>query len=230
MELIRSSVGRKLVMGITGLMLVGFIIGHLLGNTTIFCGPDGVNAYAEKLRSLGPLLWLVRGVLLATVVLHIVIGIQLTLENQAARPTSYRVKRHQRAGFAGRTMIYTGLITLVFVVYHLLHFTFQVTHPEISSHSNLDALDRPDVFLMVVRSFESVSITIVYVVAMIAILLHISHGMQSMLQTFGLTTPELLPRLERLSTVVAIIVQIGFIFIPISIILGLVGAAMGGSS
>jgi len=230
MELIRSSVGRKLVMAVTGLMLVGFITGHLVGNTTIFFGPEGINAYAEKLQSLGPLLWLVRGVLLAAVVLHILIGIQLTLENRAARPASYRLKRHRRADISGRTMIYTGLATLVFIVYHLLHFTFQVTDPAIASHANLDALGRPDVFLMVVQSFQHVSVSVVYVVAMVVVLLHISHGIQSVLQTFGLTTPTLLPRFERLSTAIAVIIQVGFIFIPISIVLGLVRAAMGGSS
>jgi succinate dehydrogenase / fumarate reductase cytochrome b subunit len=230
MELIRSSVGRKLLMAVTGLMLVGFIVGHLVGNTTIFVGPDGINAYAEKLQSLGPLLWLVRAVLLAVVGLHIVLGIQLTLENRAARPDSYRLKRHRRADLSGRTMIYTGLATLVFIVYHLLHFTFQVTGPGSGSHTLVDAAGRPDVYLMVVRSFEHASITIVYVVAMLVVLLHISHGIQSLLQTFGLTTPTLLPRLERLSTVIAIVIQVGFICIPVSIVLGLVGAAMGGSS
>lgn len=212
-------------MAATGLMLVGFVVGHLLGNTTVFVGADAMNSYAQKLRDLGPLLWLVRGGLLAVVSVHIFFGIQLTLENTGARPESYKSKRHQRASLAGRTMVYTGLLILLFVVYHLLHFTFQVTNPETSAHANLDATGRPDVYLMVTSSFEQISVALIYVVAMLAVLFHLSHGLHSLLQTFGLTTPAALPRLERLSTVIAVVVQVGFILIPVTILLKLIGGA-----
>ncbi len=226
MQLIESAVGRKIVMAITGLILVGFIVVHMLGNTTIFFGPDGINAYAKHLRDLSFLLWPARAVLLATFLIHIYFGITLTLENRAARPEKYKRQKMIRSSLGGRTAIWSGLLVLAFVVYHLLHFTFQVTNPEISAHHGLalDAMGRPDIFTMVVSSFQIVPIALVYIAAMVALLFHVSHGIQSLVQTLGINTDRTLPYMEKFSTVAAVVVQIGFIAIPVSVLVKLIGS------
>ena len=225
MQLIESTVGRKIVMAVTGLMLVGFIVAHLLGNSTIFFGPNGINAYAKHLKDLSFLLWPARAVLLAVFLTHIYFGITLTLENRAARPEKYKRQKTVRTSFGARTMIWTGLAVLAFVVYHLLHFTFQVTNPQISAHHlPLDAMGRLDIFTMVVLSFQIVSIALVYIAAMVALLFHISHGIQSMAQTLGINTDRTLPYMERFGTIAAYVLQIGFIAIPVSVLAKLIGS------
>lgn len=218
----QSSVGRKILMAVTGLVLLGFVIVHLLGNTSVFVGPDGINAYAEKLHSLGPVVWIFRLVMLAAFALHIIFGIQLTLENRAAKPETYSVAKRQRATFASSTMIVSGLVLLAFVIYHLLHFTVQVTDPAIAAKANLDALGRPDVYLMVVKGFQKVFVTLIYVVSMAFLFLHLSHGAQSFVQTFGLTNANTLPTVNLGGKALAAVLLLGYIAIPLLIIVGFV--------
>ena len=118
-----------MIVAITGIILILFVIGHLLGNLQIFIGPDWINGYSEHLRDLGPLLWLIRISLLATVIIHIYVTIQLAIENRRARPDAYIDKRYVKATFASRHMVTSGLIVLAFIVYHLAHFTVRVTDP-----------------------------------------------------------------------------------------------------
>jgi len=223
MQMLQSSIGRKLVMAATGLCLVGFVLVHLLGNSSIFIGADGINAYAEHLHSLGPLVWVFRIVLLGLFGLHIFFGIQLTLENRAARPCCYNVMSNIRTSFGAETMIYTGLVILAFVVYHLLQFTMHVTNPEISvGVLPMDALGRNDVFTMVVLNFQKFFVSAVYAGAMVALLLHLSHAVQSLFQTFGLLNGNTLPVMEKISRAAAIVIFVGFVSIPVSILLGLI--------
>ncbi|MEA3464642.1 MAG: succinate dehydrogenase cytochrome b subunit [Thermodesulfobacteriota bacterium] len=223
MQMLQSSIGRKLVMAATGMCLVGFVIVHLLGNSSIFVGADGINAYAEHLHALGPIVWIFRAVLLGLFGLHIFMGIQLTLENRAARPIDYNQKKNIRTSFGAETMIYTGLAIAAFAVYHLFHFTMHVTNPEISaSVLPLDAVGRSDVFSMMVLSFQKFFISAVYIGAMVTLLLHLSHGVQSLFQTFGLLNGNTLPIMEKVARAAAIVVFVGFISIPVSILLGLI--------
>jgi len=185
MHLLTSTVGRKILMAVTGLMLVGFITVHLLGNLSVFAGSEAINIYAEKLHSLGPIVWIFRLVMLILFAVHITFGIQLTMENSAATPEEYAIQTYQKTTFSARTMIYTGLILLAFVLYHLLHFTVQVIHTDAVSAYQTLVNGRPDVFSMVGKSFQSAFISIVYIIAMAALFLHISHGMQSFVQTLG---------------------------------------------
>ncbi len=223
MQLTQSTVGRKIVMAVTGLILISFVLVHLLGNTSVFVGPDGINAYAKGLHDLGPIVWIFRLVMLATFGLHIIFGIQLTLENRAATPSSYAVKKLSRANFASESMIISGLVLLAFVVYHILHFTMHVTNPEISaSQLPVDALSRPDVFSMVVLSFQKFIVSLVYVASMVFLFLHVSHGFQSFLQTFGLNNGPSLPVVGKVSKGVALVLLFGYISIPILIIAGIV--------
>jgi succinate dehydrogenase / fumarate reductase cytochrome b subunit len=217
MRLFSDSIGRKVVMAVTGLLMVLFVVGHLLGNLSIFAGPDGLNAYAAKLHELAPLVWGTRLVMAASVVLHLYLAIQITLENSAAKPDKYAVSTSLRATFASKTMIWTGVILGAFVVYHLLQFTFRVT-PDVVV--GFDSLDRFDVFTMVVTSLERFAIGALYIVAMVSLFLHLSHGIQSAFQTLGLSNAMLLPRYGVAGKVVSGIFLVGFGAIPVVILVG----------
>ena len=221
MRFLQSMVGRKIVMAISGLMMVLFVVAHLLGNTSILAGPNGINAYAMKLHELFPLVWTYRLVMVVLFSLHVFYGIQLTLENDRARPQGYAVKKSLSATFAGKNMIWTGSIIGLFLIYHLLHFTLQVTNPGISAGRNLDAAGRPDVFHMVVLSFQRSLVSFIYIGAMIALGLHLIHGIQSFFQTLGLNNDRTLPVIIKSGTFAAVIILLGYIAIPLVIMIGI---------
>lgn len=217
MRLLSSTVGRKAVMGVTGLAMVGFVLVHLLGNTTIFSGPDGINTYSAKLHGLGPFVWVFRLFLAAMLALHVVFGTLLTLENRAANPGKYAVKKMLKATFAGETMIWTGCLLLSFLVYHLLQFTVRVT-PDIIPEAV--AVKPGNVFAMVVASFRITAISLVYVAAMVALFLHLSHGIQSIFQSVGLNNDKTRPQFEACGTLVSTLLLLGFCSIPVLILAG----------
>ncbi len=219
MHLLQSTVGRKILMAVTGLLLVGFITMHLLGNLSVFAGPDGINAYAEHLHSLGPLVWVFRLIMLVLFVVHITLGIQLSLENRTATPTNYAIKNRLKTTFSSESMLYTGLILLAFLIYHLLHFTVQITNPELSAnHLPLDAAMRPDVFTMVVLSFQKVFISLVYIVGMIALFLHLTHGLSSFVQTFGWNNGPSQEKVTLGSKLVAVGFLLAYVAIPVFVL------------
>ncbi len=154
----RSSIGKKFIVAVTGVILIGFIVGHLLGNLQIFFGPEYINSYAEKLRALGVLLWVIRVLLLVTVVLHIYFTVRLALDNRRARPTAYAKKEHVKATFASRSMTLSGLIVLAFIVYHLAHFTVRVADPRFAL-LKADPLNRYDIYSMMVYGFQNVIVS-----------------------------------------------------------------------
>jgi succinate dehydrogenase / fumarate reductase cytochrome b subunit len=214
-----STVGRKLLMTITGQLMVIFVIVHVLGNSTIYV--NWLNAYATDLHAFPPVLWLIRLMMIASVLLHIYLGIVLTLENRASKPQAYAVTHSISATFAGRNMIWTGSLIFFFLMYHLLQFTFQVTDPSIAAVRNLDAAGRPDVLSMVVRSFQHTGIAFIYVVSMAALLLHLTHGIQSSFQTWGLNNDKSLPILIKAGTITAVVLFLGYIAIPVVIVAGI---------
>ncbi|PLX84089.1 MAG: succinate dehydrogenase/fumarate reductase cytochrome b subunit [Desulfuromonas sp.] len=219
MHLITSTVGRKLLMAVSGLMLVGFITVHLMGNLSVFAGADAINIYAEKLHSLGPLVWVFRLAMLGLFAVHIGFGIQLSMENRRANPESYAIKQKLKTTFAAESMLYTGLVLLAFLIYHLLHFTVQITNPEISAHQlPLDAAMRLDVFSMVVMSFQKVFIALVYIVAMCALFLHLSHGLSSWVQTLGWNNGESQDKVVLIGRLVAVVFGLAYIAIPFLIL------------
>jgi len=215
MQILKSVIGRKVFMAITGQCMVLFAVVHMLGNSSIFVGPDGINAYAKHLHDLGPLVWLFRAGLFAFVAIHIVYGIQLTLENSAANPTAYAVKKQLKATFASSTMIWTGLLICAFIIYHILHFTARVTPGVVQG---VDALGRFDVFTMVVSAFKNGGIAFVYVAAMCALFFHLSHGIQSFFQTMGWNTDKTQGPISTIGKAVAFILLAGYAVIPISIL------------
>lgn len=218
MRLFSDSIGRKAVMAVTGLLMVLFLVGHLLGNLTIFRGADGINAYAEGLHKLQPVVWGNRIVMGLAVVLHVILAITVTLENWAAKPTKYAVSKPLKATFASKNMIWTGLVIGAFVVYHLLHFTVRVT-PGVTLGE--DALGRFDVFAMVRDAFVAAPIAIVYVVAMLGVFFHLTHGIQSLFQTSGLTNAVMLPRYGIAGKLLSAIFLIGLGSIPVVFLVGI---------
>jgi succinate dehydrogenase / fumarate reductase cytochrome b subunit len=202
-------------MAITGQCMVLFAVVHMLGNSSIFVGPDGINAYAKHLHDLGPLVWVFRAGLFAFAAVHVTYGIQLTLENNAANPDAYAVKKQIKATFASSTMIWTGVIIALFIVFHLLHFTAR-TIPGVVQ--GVDALGRYDVFTMVVSAFKSGGISLVYVIAMAALFLHLSHGIQSFFQTMGWNTDRTQCAISAIGKTVAFILLAGYAVIPLSIL------------
>lgn len=216
MESLHGPVGRKLVVAVTGLLMVLFVIAHMLGNMTIFAAQ--INSYAEHLRRLPLLLWGYRAIMAAALLLHVILGIRLTVENLASTSGNYVITRHRSVTFAGETMIWSGLLLLVFIVYHLLHFTFRVTNPGISN--SFDSLGRPDVGRMVILSFQQGAIAVVYLASMVLLYLHLSHGIQSLMQSVGLNGDKSLPTVRRAGTVISFILFAGFVAVPLFVIFG----------
>ena len=220
MQLTQSSVGRKIIMAVTGFVLVAFVCVHLLGNSSVFIGANAINAYAQKLHSLGPFVWVFRLVMLAAFAIHIIFGIQLTLENRAATPDRNVQIKRLKTGFGAETMIVSGLVMLAFVIYHLLHFTVRVTNPEI--YVPLGDHGMVDVYVMVVKGFHSARPVIIYLVGMSFLFLHVSHGFQSLFQTIGLSNDKSLPVMETISKLVGVVLLVGYISIPLLVVFGLI--------
>ncbi|MEW5700980.1 MAG: succinate dehydrogenase cytochrome b subunit [Candidatus Zixiibacteriota bacterium] len=222
----KTSIGLKLIVAVTGVLLYLFVIGHMIGNLQVYLGPNALNTYAEKLRALPPLLWTVRIGLLVIAVVHITLTITLAFQNRAARPIRYVRKEAVEASVSSRTMVYSGLALLGFVVYHLLHLTWKLTNPQYASLR--DAHDRPDVYAMVVLGFQNPVASVIYIAAMIVLGFHFTHAFSSFFQTVGWSTPRTRPTLERVALILAAIIVVGNISIPLSILLGVVHLPTGG--
>ena len=220
----RSSVGKKMIVAVTGIILILFVIGHLLGNLQIFLGPDWVNGYAQHLRDLGPLLWVIRLFLLAAVVVHIYVTIQLAIENRRARPQAYVDREYVKATFASRHMVMSGLIVLAFIIYHIAHFTVRVTDPRFGL-LKADPLGHYDVYSMMVYGFQNYYVSGFYLLGLFLLALHLSHGSSSFFQSLGFNDKKLTPRLASASRIFAWLLFIGYTSIPVAILTGVVKPA-----
>jgi len=204
---------------LTGILLVLFVTGHLLGNFTFFFGPDAINAYAKNLHSLGPLLWLIRAGLLAVLVTHIAFTVLLWKENHAARPTRYTASNRLETTVFARTMRLSGLVVLAFVVFHLAHFTAQVINPEYKlMKANLNGEMVHDVYGMMVAGFGSVPIVAFYVIGLFLLTMHLNHGLGSLFQTLGITNQHVRPLLELSTKAYAWLLFVGYASIPLSVL------------
>ena len=215
----RSSIGKKFIVAATGVVLIVFIIGHLLGNLQIFIGPDWVNGYAEHLRELGPILWVIRVLLLVTVILHIFFTIKLAIENKRARPKNYVRKDNVKASFASRHMVVSGLVVFAFIIFHLFHFTGRNFNPQFPLLKN-DPLNHYDVYSMMVYGFQNVYVSVFYIVGLFLLTLHLTHGASSFLQSLGLNDKNLTPRLAFLGRVFAWLIFLGYTSIPVGVLCG----------
>ena len=221
-----SSIGLKWVMALTGIGLLLFVIGHMLGNLQLFLGQEQLNAYALKLQSLGPLLWMVRIGLGAVFLVHVGAAIRITRLNRAARPVPYA---HPQATvvttYAARTMFWSGLVVAAFLVYHLLHFTIGTILPE--AYALEDASGRHDVYSMVVIGFSHLGVALSYIVAQIVLGVHISHGASSLFQTLGARNPGVRGFSDRVGPVLAAIIVVGNISMPLAVLAGFVSLPEG---
>src|SRR5664279_2632093 len=204
-----SSIGKKMIVALTGIVLILFVVGHLLGNLQIFLGPDWINGYSEHLRELGPLLWVIRIFLLLTVIIHIYVTIQLAIANRRARPKSYIDKESVKASFASRHMAMSGLIVLAFILFHIAHFTVRVTDPRFAL-LKADPLNRYDVYSMMVYGFQNYVVSGFYVFGLFLLFLHLSHGTSSFFQSLGLNDEKLAPRLAFWGHIFAWLLFLGY--------------------
>jgi succinate dehydrogenase / fumarate reductase cytochrome b subunit len=209
----QSLVGKKVIMAVTGVILFLFVVGHLLGNLQIFAGPERLNAYSAFLKGAGEILWAVRVVLLAALILHIVAAVQVSRASKRARPIPYAVKKDIETGYAARTMLWSGPLIFVYVVYHLAMFTFLVTGPGYSP---------TDVYRNEVLAFRMPAVTAAYILAIVFLGMHIYHGAWSMIHTLGGSSPRYRTLRRMVAPVVAIAITLGYIAIPVAVLAGLV--------
>jgi succinate dehydrogenase / fumarate reductase cytochrome b subunit len=208
-----SSVGKKALMALTGIVLSLFVFVHMLGNLQLYLGSEALNKYAEFLQHNKVLLWGTRTVLLVSVLVHAIAGIQLYLAKQSARPIPYHQKENPASTIMSRTQIWSGILILFFVVYHLLHFTTGTVHP---------AFVEGNVFRNVVVGFRQVGASIAYVIAMVALGFHLRHGLYSLFQSLGAGNPAISKNVFNWAAVVATLIALANISFPLAVLAGLV--------
>ncbi|MEP6698470.1 MAG: succinate dehydrogenase cytochrome b subunit [Verrucomicrobiota bacterium] len=214
----RSSIGKKYIVALSGIVLMVFVIGHLLGNLQIFLGPAWVNSYAEHLRDLGVFLWVIRAFLLVNVIAHIGFTISLAIHNKRARPVENARRDYVKASFASRHMVVSGLVVLAFIFFHLLHFTARQFNPRFPLLQN-DPLNRYDVFSMMVYGFQNIYISAFYIIGLFLLTLHLTHGASSFFQSLGLNDKNLTSRLAMTGRIFAWLIFVGYTSIPVAVLL-----------
>ena len=213
----RSTIGRKIVMAVTGIIGIGFVLAHITGNMLVFKGADAINSYSHFLH--GPaaeLLWVARIVLILAVILHIAAAYSLTQQSHAARPVNYSTRVPQASTFASKTMRWGGLLFLIFLIFHILHFTTGTFHPG-------GQYVEGDVYDNVVTAFHVWWVAAFYMFSMIVLGFHLYHGAWSSARTLSITSDSPHPLHHRLSLIIAIIVWAGFTIVPLGVVLGWVG-------
>lgn len=216
----RSSIGKKIIMALSGVVLFGFVMGHMVGNLKLYQGPEAVNSYARFLREMGTplfnhesLLWIARIVLLTSVFAHIITAIQLARSNSDARPVGYKKKEHIASSYAARTMIFSGPILAAFVIYHIMHLTTGWVHPNFNPD---------DVYQNLIRGFQVWYVSAFYIVAMLGLGYHMIHGVWSFMQSLGLNNSKYDMLIRRFAAVATAAVVVGNISFPVSVLLGIV--------
>jgi succinate dehydrogenase / fumarate reductase, cytochrome b subunit len=235
-----STVGGKALVALTGVVAVAYVIGHLSGNMLLWQGREAINSYAQFLKAKPALLWAVRAFLLAAFVLHVTVALRLNWRNRQARPVRYAHEATVQASWASRHMVLTGLVLLAFVIFHLAHYTWHVVKPAVVvdaqgvEHAinygdlreryveNGEVNYRPDVYSMVYYGFRNPVITALYILCMLMLLSHLSHGIGSLFQSLGLSGPRSRPVLARLGVLAAILIGAGNIALPLSVYFGAV--------
>lgn len=200
-------------MGLTGLIWVGFVVGHMSGNLLVMQGREAINAYSHFLKSTGELLWLVRAVLASALVVHVVAAVQLTVQNRAARPVGYAQREPQVSTVASRTMRWGGALLLLFVILHILHFTTGTIRPA-------GSFSVADVYSNIVTSFRIWWVSAFYVISMIAVGLHLYHGVWSSVRSLGFAQRSTDPLRRKFALIVAVLVWFGFTIVPVAVIAG----------
>jgi succinate dehydrogenase / fumarate reductase cytochrome b subunit len=216
-----SAIGKKVVMAVSGAVLILFVIAHMVGNLKIFSGAEEINAYSRFLREVGwpelgygQLLWIVRGVLFIAVILHITAAWQLTLLNRQARPVGYGERKNVETTWGAMTMRWGGVLLAIFIVFHLFHMTAGMVGFQPGQFEHLM------VYQNVLAAFSVVPVSIFYIIAMCALCLHLDHGIWSGLQTLGWVNQVNTKSLRTISRIIAVIIFLGFVSVPISVLAG----------
>lgn len=231
-----ASVGMKVTTALTGTLLVGFLVGHLVGNLKVLPvlgGQEAINGYAKFLKDLGPLLWVARGGLIVLFVLHVYLALTLSMRAKAARPVAYQFPATIQASTASRTMPWTGVVILIFVLIHLAHYTLGLigetkavnSAGSVVSTNYLSLVDdkgRHDVYSMVVAGFSNPYMAVFYIVCQALLFVHLSHGIRSVFQTLGLNTPRTQPFFTRAAQGIAFLIAAGNIGIVVAVLAGAV--------
>lgn len=217
--LFRTSIGLKITMAISGIVFVGFVIGHMIGNMKVYLGAEVFNHYAEGLREFGApflgheqFLWIARAVLIVALVVHVWSALKLTRQSHAARDEGYRKRASMEFSRSSRSMRWGGVALLTFIIYHLLHLTFGSVHPDFIPG---------DAYHNLVTGFQSVPVSVVYMVAMIALGLHLYHGVWSAFQTLGISGPRINRWRRPLALAIALFVVAGNLSFPVSVLTGI---------
>jgi succinate dehydrogenase / fumarate reductase, cytochrome b subunit len=220
--LYHSTIGKKIIMAVTGLVGIGFVIAHMIGNLQVFIGREKLDAYAAALHGpLNEVVWAVRIALMASVVLHVTMAWQLTQRARSARPTGYHRREPQVSSLASRTMRWGGVLLLAFIVFHILHFTAGAVDPA-HAFQRADGAGRRDVYENIVESFQIWWVTGLYVVAMAFLGLHLFHGAWSSMRTVGVVRASRQPLQRRVALLVAVVVWLGFTLVPLGVFTGIV--------
>lgn len=237
-DFVKSTIGRKILMALTGIVLVLFVLGHMLGNLQVFLGPDAINAYAYKLHHVMPaaLLWSIRLFLIVCISVHLWAAVSLTVDNRRARPESYSIKKSVQATYAARTMRMSGVILLAFILFHIAHYTARVIPGKEYNQQIEDVVlmkdgkpviedGRPvmtfNVYNMMIEGFKVWWVSVFYIVATGLLCLHLAHGFSSMFQTLGLRNRNWRGFLDRFALAYGLIVFLGFAIIPIAVLSGI---------
>lgn len=213
-----TSIGRKLLMAVTGVLLIGFLFAHVAGNLQIFEGPEKINAYGAMLREMPMLLWTARGGLLVVFLVHVFVAFQLRAGNRDARREPYAFEATVQATVASRYMLETGLVVFFFVLIHLMHYTLGLLQPEY--FHILDSKGRHDVYSMVVHGFLNPAFAGAYIFAMLMLGMHLSHAISSLLQTLGWYSTYSTPVAQKAGRVIAWLLVVAYISIPVAVQLG----------
>jgi len=226
LDFLKSTIGKKILMALTGFVLAGFVLIHMLGNLQFFIDPEAINSYAHHLQTLpGVILWGFRGTLLLAVIIHVWMAILVSHDKASARPEKYQVNANVQASYASRTMMMGGIILLCFICFHIAHFTLKVlpTHYEPESYilmSDGASFTVPNVYKMMVDGFKNTWVSLFYIIGTAALCFHLSHGVSSMFQTVGLRNETWRYRLNWLALIYGVGVFAGFAIIPISVMMG----------
>ncbi len=215
--LLDTTIGKKALMALTGLVLLGFIVGHMLGNLQIYLGSEALNGYAHKLQSMGPLLWAVRFIIASSMIVHVWMVIVLYARSQAARPIGYRCQQSIASNYASRTMWLTGVLLLLFALYHLAHFTYPGVPMGDYQHDS-----HGQVYRNVIQGFQIPWVVAVYCAAQLALGFHLFHGGFSLVQTLGCETARFRQWAKTMARALACFVVLGNVSIPVAVLAGMV--------
>lgn len=220
-QFFHTMIGKKILVALTGLFMIIFLLAHLAGNLEIYAGPAAINHYSALLRTMPKILWSLRLALIASIIIHVYLTISLTSHNKSARALGYSIKTNRKASISSRTMMISGLTVLAFVFYHLAHYTWGITDPELMAL--VDDEGHHHTYNMLVMGFSSPLVSGFYILAQVLLAFHLSHGFSSAARTLGVSNKDLYEKIRMAGIAFSVIVALLYISIPCSVLFGVIG-------